>query len=426
MKPFYFQKTNVFKKPIILLFFNVIFAQISVAQFGGSISSGSISTSKGSSADSAWDALPIPPNGNLGYGRDSTINLYANIEKFNRAYRQKGLEFWNAYPKDLRKFEWFQLSINRQPNYWLDIGQGARIYNDDLIGSYVPIDMKQLQKWDSIYPLLRNSFLSSSSISDSAKWDFKRNELMFYIEKSKNPATRLNKKIDTDSLLHMFKSCAEEYYSSRRIDSFSNNQPFRTIEFVIIRYSVYGLDHADIQAFFKQLLSSNSIAVRNWAKKKLLIYDLRITPFELVHPTINGDDFDLSNLRGKVVLLDFWNTGCSACIGRMKELKPVYEKYRNQGFEVISISIDPEDRLPQVIKIKEKIGAQWPTMVIGGKNSKEYHNSLGKQIWNRYAFFGVPQLILLKKNGTMAEINGILNNGDIEPLIKRLLSENIN
>jgi thiol-disulfide isomerase/thioredoxin len=61
--------------------------------------------------------------------------------------------------------------------------------------------------------------------------------------------------------------------------------------------------------------------------------DFSFTDFE-------GKSRRLSDLRGKLVLLDFWGTWCMPCIEEMKHLDPVYAKYRARGFEIISLNME--------------------------------------------------------------------------------------
>ncbi len=60
----------------------------------------------------------------------------------------------------------------------------------------------------------------------------------------------------------------------------------------------------------------------------------------LVTPTLDGKAFDLSSLKGKVVVLHFWATWCPACRDEMPALEAVWRKTHSKGVEVLAISAD--------------------------------------------------------------------------------------
>jgi cytochrome c biogenesis protein CcmG, thiol:disulfide interchange protein DsbE len=64
----------------------------------------------------------------------------------------------------------------------------------------------------------------------------------------------------------------------------------------------------------------------------------------LVVSELGGQTFDLSKLRGKVVLVNYWATWCAPCKKEMPILDSFYRRYRERGLELIGISADrPQD-----------------------------------------------------------------------------------
>jgi cytochrome c biogenesis protein CcmG/thiol:disulfide interchange protein DsbE len=60
----------------------------------------------------------------------------------------------------------------------------------------------------------------------------------------------------------------------------------------------------------------------------------------LVVQELDGQLFDLSTLRGKVVIVNFWATWCPPCRQEMPVLDAVYQQYHGQGLEMIGLSIN--------------------------------------------------------------------------------------
>ena len=56
--------------------------------------------------------------------------------------------------------------------------------------------------------------------------------------------------------------------------------------------------------------------------------------------TLQGEQVTMDSLRGKVVLVNFWATSCPGCIKEMPALVKVYNKYHEQGLEIIAVAMN--------------------------------------------------------------------------------------
>ena len=72
---------------------------------------------------------------------------------------------------------------------------------------------------------------------------------------------------------------------------------------------------------------------------------------------LDGSPFRLSDQRGKVVLVDFWDVACGPCIREMPNLKAVYRDFKDRGFEVLGISLDTEK--PLLADFLKKAALPW-------------------------------------------------------------------
>lgn len=152
-------------------------------------------------------------------------------------------------------------------------------------------------------------------------------------------------------------------------------------------------------------------------KGKLRRMDAIGQPFELKFTcAITGKEIDVQrDLKGKVVLVDFWATWCGPCVAKMPELKALYEKYRDKGFEIVGVSLDvPEDRggLKSLRDFVEKNGISWPQYYEGKGFEKSFAESWGID--------AIPTLFLLDRQGRLVSTDAIVG---LEELVKRYLDQ---
>jgi len=61
---------------------------------------------------------------------------------------------------------------------------------------------------------------------------------------------------------------------------------------------------------------------------------------EFTLPDLEGNQIELSSMKGKVLILDFWATWCPPCKEEVPHLVALQSKYRDQGLQIVGLSLD--------------------------------------------------------------------------------------
>ena len=133
---------------------------------------------------------------------------------------------------------------------------------------------------------------------------------------------------------------------------------------------------------------------------------------DLAFPDPDGNIRKLSDLRGKVVLLDFWASWCRPCRGENPHVVAMYQKYHDKGFEVFSVSLDRDKE-----SWKRAIAADglvWPNHV----SDLKYWSS---EAARTYGVSSIPSMFLLDQNGRIIAKN--LRGEALSNALKQLFGE---
>ncbi len=103
---------------------------------------------------------------------------------------------------------------------------------------------------------------------------------------------------------------------------------------------------------------------------------------------MDGSQVDLGQLRGKVVMVDFWASWCVPCREEAPELEKVYRKYRVRGVEFLAVAI--WDTRTEVLRFMQRYGVDYPV----GLDEKG-------AIAIDYGVTGIPEKYFITSDGTL-------------------------
>ena len=131
---------------------------------------------------------------------------------------------------------------------------------------------------------------------------------------------------------------------------------------------------------------------------------------------INSAPLKLEQLRGKVVLIDFWAFDCPYCAEAMPHIKELYDKYAKDGLVVIGVHtprIDYEKDIPKIKEAVVKKGIKYPVVV-----DNKY------EIWSDYLCNTWPSHFVVDQNGVIQlSHSGAERYEDTEKVIQKLLGK---
>lgn len=114
------------------------------------------------------------------------------------------------------------------------------------------------------------------------------------------------------------------------------------------------------------------------------------------YPDVKGDTIALSDLKGKVVVIDVWATWCGPCKQQIPYLKKMEEEYRGKDVEFLSVSVDVE-----------KDHQKWVDFVTAEelKGIQLFAAGWGSDICKYYNIKGIPRFMVVGKDGSMVSID---------------------
>lgn len=121
----------------------------------------------------------------------------------------------------------------------------------------------------------------------------------------------------------------------------------------------------------------------------------------------SGQEIKLSSLRGKVVLLDFWASWCGPCRRENPNVVRAYDKYKDQGFEVFSVSLDSDANRWRAAIEQDQL--KWPYHV---SDLAGWRNAAARE----YGISSIPHTMLIDRDGSILATH--LRGGGVESALR--------
>lgn len=125
--------------------------------------------------------------------------------------------------------------------------------------------------------------------------------------------------------------------------------------------------------------------------------------------TLDGKEVQLSEMRGKAVMLNFWGTWCPPCRTEMPAMQKIYEKYKSKGFEILAVNIAETDIAVSNFAHQYKLTFPIPM-------------DRNKEVVRLYKIGPLPSSIFIDAQGKITQvIEGPLDTSQLELYVNQIL-----
>jgi len=124
---------------------------------------------------------------------------------------------------------------------------------------------------------------------------------------------------------------------------------------------------------------------------------------------LQGQDYSLSQFKGKVVMINFFTFFCGPCRDEMPDLNKIYQQNKDKGFVILGIALSSDPI--QIRFLVKQLGLTYPVLTGTDKVGEDYGNVVV-----------VPTTVIIDRQGNIVQrIEGTRNKEEFERIINGLL-----
>jgi len=124
--------------------------------------------------------------------------------------------------------------------------------------------------------------------------------------------------------------------------------------------------------------------------------------------TLDGSHFDLDQMQGRVVLIDFWATWCAPCMKELPEIKKIAKDFARQPLVILSVSWDEDEQT-------------WEDFVRKNQMTWPQYRDVDHRLGRLFEVEGIPSYFTIDSKGVIA--SELLGEGfDVESRLRKLIA----
>jgi len=245
-------------------------------------------------------------------------------------------------------------------------------------------------------PLMIISVKGSKTTDEFMEWRTADKEITAKFSSAFNSSPPESDSVATKKHEDSVAQCAEQKHAAEYNFIRLHPQSYVTPELLIGHYRYYTADQ------LKQIYNELGDRLQASASGQYLLKNIALmsgvstgsTAVNIIGTDyITGNKFDLSQQRGKFVLIDFWGSWCQPCMRLLPEQVKDNAKYRDKNVVFVSVSFDADERQNQCREIVKRLGMTWVNLW-SSQDKKTPDN-----IANLYNIGTYPAFILIDPDG---------------------------